>query len=74
MKTLTIFILLIAACVISVSATQSQPSRWEYRFIYQCDEKKTNSLALEGWELTDMSMAAYGSIGVATCVFKRPKS
>lgn len=71
MKTL-IFIL--ALCLVTIGATFQTPSRsWEYKFVYQCDEKKTNALANDGWELTDMSMAAYGSMGVATCVFKKSR-
>jgi hypothetical protein len=45
----------------------------EYKFEKECTEKKANQLAVEGWELTEMSTASYGSIGVVTCVFKRPK-
>jgi hypothetical protein len=72
MKILIAFLLLIVA--VSVSATsQPQQKAWEYKFEYRCDEKKANTAAADGWELADMSMASYGSIGVATCVFKRPK-
>jgi hypothetical protein len=46
---------------------------FEYKFVYRCDEKKANETAAQGWELSAMSETAYGSIGVATCVFKRAK-
>lgn len=68
--------LLISICllvlVVSGWTTSSAPT-YEYKFVYQCDEKKTNSLSADGWELSQMSMASHGSIGVATCVFKRSK-
>lgn len=67
--------LVLTLSVLTVSATTQQPkTQWEYKFVYQCDEKKANSQAADGWELSDMSMAAHGSIGVATCVFKRAKN
>lgn len=74
MKQIIITLALVLS-IFSISAVTQQPKspQWEYKFVYQCDEKKTNALASDGWELTDMSMAAYGSIGVATCAFKRPK-
>lgn len=65
--------LIIATLSVVGWANQVPRTQWEYKFVYQCDEKKTNNLAAEGWELSDMSMASYGSIGVATCVFKRLK-
>jgi hypothetical protein len=71
MKTL---ILILMLCIVSIGSTyQPEPKIWEYKFLYQCDERKANNLATDGWELTEMSMTAYGSLGVATCVFKRPK-
>lgn len=72
MKNTLITLALVLVVLLTVGAQQPR-TQWEYKFVYQCDEKKTNNLAAEGWELTDMSMASYGSIGVATCAFKRPK-
>src|SRR5215204_5128168 len=63
---------LIVGILFTTAFTQQQPKpqQWEYRFTKECDEKKANSLAVEGWELTEMSTANYGSLGVVTCVFK----
>lgn len=73
MKNTLLILCLVLGVLLTVGAQQTKPQTWEYKFVYQCDEKKTNGLAAEGWELSNMSMASYGSIGVATCVFKRPK-
>lgn len=73
MKRHVIALLLICAITVIGQQPQAKTAQWEYKFIYQCDEKKTNNLSADGWELTDMSMASYGSIGTATCVFKRQK-
>lgn len=69
-----IITLLLTLSILSISATtQQKPQQWEYKFAYQCDEKKANAAAAEGWELVTLSMASYGSLGVGTCAFKRPK-
>jgi len=67
--------LLIAALCLSLLtvSAQQKPQQWEYKIVYQCDEKKANSAASEGWELVNISMASYGSIGVGTCAFKRSR-
>lgn len=74
MKTLIIFILLCAVCAIGIGASQTKQSSWEYKFLYECSEKKANSLGQEGWELTAIQSTGPG-IGnnVPTYVFKRPK-
>lgn len=62
-------------CFISLSATpQSKPAQWEYKFQYQCDEKKANNLAAEGWELVNMTASGSGMTTAVNCAFKRPKS
>lgn len=66
-------LVIVGFLIVTGLAQQPKAVAWEYKFVYQCDEKKANNLAAEGWELTDMSMASYGSIGVATCAFKRAK-
>lgn len=70
-------ILLVLALVLSILtiswANGPRPTAYEYKFVYQCDEKKANSAAAEGWELVSLSTASYGSIGAATCAFKRPR-
>lgn len=71
MKLVTLFLLL-CVCLLTISATSQKP-QWEYKFVYRCDDKNINATAVDGWELSAMSTASYGSIGVATCVFKRPK-
>lgn len=73
MKRLLSVIAIMSGLLLTAAWAQQPRAQWEYKFVYQCDEKKTNSLAAEGWELSNMSMASYGSIGVATCVFKRAK-
>lgn len=75
MKTYVIPLALIVLILITTGFAQQQSrTQWEYKFTKDCDEKKANSLAGEGWELTEMSTASYGSLGVVTCVFKKPKS
>jgi Domain of unknown function (DUF4177) len=62
-------------CVVTLSATpQSKPAQWEYKFQYQCDEKKANALASEGWELVNMTASGSGMTTSINCAFKRPKS
>jgi hypothetical protein len=73
MKQILITLILVLSIFTVSATTQQHKPQWEYKFVYQCDEKKTNSAAGEGWELSDMSMAAYGSQGVAPCVFRRAK-
>lgn len=73
MKTFLMMLVLLLSAIVATGGSQVKPQQWEYKFAYQCDEKKANNLASEGWELADMSMANYGSIGVATCVFRRMK-
>jgi hypothetical protein len=74
MKRILLTLALVAGILFTTAwAQKGTPRTWEYKFVYQCDEKKTNNLAAEAWELDQMSMASYGSIGVATCVFKRAK-
>ena len=81
MKRKLSFVMLIALVFGSVMIGSGFGSRavpaaqqWEYKFVYRCDEKKANEFAGQGWEMSAMSETAYGSIGVATCVFKRPKN
>lgn len=72
MKRNLIALALICGILSTTAFTQQTKSpHLEYRFVYQCDEKKANSHATEGWELVNLSMAAHGSIGVGTCAFKR---
>lgn len=71
MKILLVF-LLAAVCLATISATP-QKQVWEYKFVYQCDEKKANAASSEGWEMVSLSMASYGSLGVGTCAFKRAR-
>lgn len=65
--------LVLSIFTISAVTQQPKPQTWEYKFVYQCDEKKANANAAEGWELVTLSMTSYGSIGVGTCAFKRPR-
>jgi hypothetical protein len=72
MKTL---ILILAICMVSIGATvQTQQKTWEYKFLYECNEKKANSLGQEGWELTAIQSTGTGlGNNVPTYVFKRLK-
>lgn len=66
--------LALVCSILSISAVTQQPkTQWEYKFVYQCDEKKANNAATEGWELVSLSMASYGSLGVGTCAFRRAR-
>lgn len=69
----TLITLGLVLSIFSISAIPQQPKQWEYKFVYQCDEKKANSAAADGWELVTLSMTAHGSLGVGTCAFKRAK-
>lgn len=74
MKNRLITAAILLCAFIGIGWANQSPSRpMEYKFVYQCDEKKANNLAAEGWELQTLSMASYGSIGVGTCAFKRQK-
>jgi hypothetical protein len=75
MKTKLTLAILALLCAITLSAKpQSQLTRWEYKFQFQCDEKKANVLAAEGWELVNMTASGSGMTTAVNCAFKRPKS
>ena len=54
--------------------TGSAPKQWEYKFDYQCNEKKANAYGVEGWELVATDPSGSGS-GASSSgfMFKRPK-
>jgi predicted Rossmann-fold nucleotide-binding protein len=65
---------LIVICGVCLSATSRPPApQWEYKFQYQCDEKKANALASEGWELINMTASGSGTMTAVNCAFKRAK-
>lgn len=68
-------IALLLACAITVMGQQRQSQQtWEYKFLYECSEKKANSLGQEGWELSGIQSTGPGlGNNVPTYVFKRPK-
>lgn len=73
MKRLLIALLLV--CAITVMAQPPQATnKWEYKFVYECNEKKAAALGQEGWELAAIQSTGPG-IGnnVPTYVFKRSK-
>lgn len=68
-------IALLLVCAITVMGQQpASRDQWEYKFLYECNEKKADSLGQEGWELTAIQSTGPG-IGnnVPTYVFKRLK-
>lgn len=73
MKRILITLALVLSILTLAWANGPRPAAYEYKFVYQCDEKKANSQAADGWELVNLSMAAHGSLGVGTCAFKRSK-
>jgi len=75
MKTKLTLVGLALVCAFTLSAKpQSKSQAWEYKFQYQCDEKKANNVAAEGWELVTMTHTGSTSLSVSTvCAFKRPK-
>jgi hypothetical protein len=74
MTTKMILAFLALVCAVCVSAVpQSKPVQWEYKFQYQCDEKKANNLAAEGWELVNMTASGSGTSTAVNCAFKRAK-
>jgi len=64
---------LLVICLFTLSASPQQPKGWEYKFQFQCDEKKANTLAAEGWELVNMTASGSGMTTAINCAFKRPK-
>lgn len=71
-KLITLSALLLIA-LFTVSAMPQKPQTWEYKFQFQCDEKKANNLAAEGWELVNMTSSGVGMATAVNCAFKRPK-
>ena len=73
----TVIALLIALCVslyfVNPNSHAAPAQTWEYKFQYQCDEKKANNLAAEGWELVNMTASGSGMTTAVNCAFKRPK-
>jgi hypothetical protein len=74
MKTKLTICALSIICFVSLSATpQTKPAQWEYKFQFQCDEKKANNLAAEGWELVNMTASGSGMTTAVNCAFRRAK-
>jgi len=73
MKTKLLFVLAIICFVCLSAKPQSKPSSWEYKFQYQCTDKKANELAAEGWELVNMTASGSGMTTAVNCAFKRAK-
>jgi len=74
MKSKKILFALIVICAFCLSAIpQSKPEQWEYKVVSQCDEKKMNNQATEGWQLDQFGYASFGSLAAMVCVFKRPR-
>lgn len=75
MKKIVIATALLAICLFSLSASSPQQKpQWEYKIAFQCDEKKANSIAAEGWELVNIGYASFNGVGATACAFKRPKN
>lgn len=54
-------------------AQKPQP-QWEYKFLYEASEKKSNELGSQGWELVAIQSTGPGlANNVPTYVFKRQK-
>lgn len=64
MKLILIFCLVLT-CILTLGAKPQQQTIWEYKFVYQCDDKKANAWAIEGWEMTALS--------AGICVFKKAR-
>lgn len=76
MKTKISLCALALVCLVSLSALpQSKPQQWEYKFSYDCNEKKANALAADGWELVAIEGTSGAGLGhnVSAYVFKRRK-
>jgi len=71
-KLITLSILLLIT-LFTVSALPQKPQTWEYKFQFQCDEKKANDLAAEGWELVNMTASGSSVTTAVNCAFKRQK-
>lgn len=72
----TLFVLTLISFVGLSATSQSKPQTWEYKFSYDCNEKRANSLAAEGWELVAIEGTSGAGLGhnVSAYVFKRPRS
>ena len=70
---LTLVITLVVLFTAGFAQGPQPRTNWEYKFDSKCSEKRSNELAIQGWELTAVSAEAFGSVSVMTCVFKRPR-
>jgi len=71
---ITLLVALAASLYFARPGSHAAPAQiWEYKFQYQCDEKKANNLAAEGWELVNMTASGSGMTTAVNCAFKRPK-
>ena len=72
---LTLFALSVFAVLCLVGWTaQGQRATYEYKFEFDCSEKKANSLGSEGWELVAIQSTGPGTgNNVPTYVFRRSK-
>lgn len=73
MKRVLITLTIVLSILTVAWANGPRPATYEYKFVYQCDEKKANSQAAQGWELINLSMTVHGPLGVGTCAFKRSR-
>lgn len=72
-KTLTIAVLVLG--LLFTVAWSQQSRTWEYKFEYDCSEKKANGLGTLGWELIAIQSTGPGMANnVSTYVFKRVKN
>lgn len=68
-------VILVAGLLMTIAwAAPQQPKNWEYKFVnYNCNEKISNELAGQGWELTSSGVISYSNTVSVMCVFKRQK-
>ena len=78
MRILRNLVLIIAVSVLVAFSQTPKPNLviWEYKFEFQCTEKKANQLGAEGWELVAIQPPSNVGISnnISTYVFKRAKN
>lgn len=74
-RTLLTLVLVLSILSISGATQQPKPQQWEYKVVTgKChDEKKLNTLGVDGWELTTYSTWSTDQAPIDTCVFKRAR-
>lgn len=72
MKNKLLLIVVLVLAFLTIGARYA-PTTYEYKFVYKAQEKQTNELAAQGWELVAIDAGGSDIGSVSTFVFKRAK-